>query len=447
MITEDELKLVHDSLQFAIENGADACRVTYSRNTEDIISVLDGKIDKITATLDRSLTFYVYTNDRFGCFSTNKTDVASIKELVRNCIPMIGMLAEDPLRRLPDPERCCHNAVRGDELSLSDCIYSLQNSDSRIKRALSLSLKHSAKKEEFTILSEEGEYSDSLYESITVDSNGLDCRHSETSFDYWVEVTVKDAKGDKYSGYSWTSAPLLSSFDASDCANNALERAVSHIGSAPVKSGKYNMVVDCEVASKFVSPLLNALNGYYLQQHNSFLVDSLEKKIFPESLTILDSPHIKRESGSKLFDEEGVATKETAIIERGIVKTYFLNTYMSGKMNMPPTVEDAVRPFLLPWPEPGMDKDDIIEAIGTGIYVTDFNGGNFNSATGDFSYGIEGYYFKDGKIVKPVSEMLVTGNLLSLWSSFAVSGSDARRCSAKLIPTLAFYNVDFNGDN
>ena len=204
------------------------------------------------------------------------------------------------------------------------------------------------------------------------------------------------------------------------------------------------MVVSPDSAFKLVTPLLNALGGYSLQQNSSFLQDSLGKKMFSEGLTIIDDCLRKGESGSRLFDSEGVASSQDEIISGGVVKKYFLNTYTAAKMGMPPTIEEATRPRVMPYPEPGLDRYEIMRKTGSGIYVTGFNGGNCNPATGDFSYGIEGFYFKNGECVKPVSGMLMTGNMLSLWSSLIISGDDARRCMSKLIPTLAFSDVDFS---
>lgn len=86
-----------------------------------------------------------------------------------------------------------------------------------------------------------------------------------------------------------------------------------------------------------------------------------------------------------------------------------------------------------------------MKQCGSGIYVTAFNGGNSNSATGDFSYGVEGFLFENGRIVRPISEMLMTGNFISLWADVIAVADDARTCLSKLIPTLAFSNVDFSG--
>ena len=87
---------------------------------------------------------------------------------------------------------------------------------------------------------------------------------------------------------------------------------------------------------------------------------------------------------------------------------------------------------------------DILHRCGSGIYVCGFNGGNCNQTTGDFSYGIEGFAFKDGKITHPVREMVITGNMISLWNSLLAAGSDARACTRWQIPTLAFEGVDFS---
>jgi PmbA protein len=115
-------------------------------------------------------------------------------------------------------------------------------------------------------------------------------------------------------------------------------------------------------------------------------------------------------------------------------------------MGMAPTVEDATRPRVMPWPEAGLDREAIMRMCGDGILVTGFNGGNSNAATGDYSFGIEGFEFKEGRITHPVREMLMTGNLITLWNSLLAAGDDARRCLSRLTPTLAFEAVDISGE-
>ena len=166
-------------------------------------------------------------------------------------------------------------------------------------------------------------------------------------------------------------------------------------------------------------------------------------------MTLLDNPHWKGMSGSRYFDGDGLATRPMEIIRNGVVETYYINTYSANKMECSPTVESASVPyFSLEEFAPeyrNLSHLDMIKIMDKGVLVTGFNGGNCNGLTGDFSYGIEGFYFEKGEILFPVREMNITGNIVSLWNNLALVGNDARTCSRWLIPSLAFENVDFTG--
>lgn len=438
MIDPKDIELVRESLDMARQAGAEKARATLCRSEEDLVATLNGEVDRVTHCVDSSLSFALFADGRFGSFSTNKLDPTSLRVFLESSVKTVRTISKDECRDLPDPRRCCSKAITGDELGLTDCRRESMTPEERIRMALDASVYRDG------ILSEEGEYSDSVYKTVVMDTDGVLCLHSETSFDYGVEITIEE-DGEKYSGYWWDSASHLDALDARSCGEKALARSRAQVGSGAVPGGRYNMVVDSEVASKMVSPVLRALNAFSIQQNNSFLVDSLGKRPFPEGLTIMDLPHIKGQTCSKLFDSEGVATAETPIIRSGEVCEYFVNTYMSRKLGIAPTVEEATRPKVLPWPESGLGRSEILKICGNGILVTDFNGGNSNPVTGDFSYGIEGFLFENGKVSRPVSGMLVTGNFLSLWKKLIAAGDDARDCMSKLIPTLAFADVDFSG--
>ncbi len=444
----EEIQLAEKSLETALRLGANKARVTLNKSLMELYGTLNGDLDKVNHCLDRSMSVCLFVDGRFGSFSTNRLDEDELETFLAKSISTVRMLAEDPCRDLPDPSRTAKDASSGKELFLFDPSYPELTSEERLRMAMDASI-FKAHGED-GLISEEGEYSDSVFDSFVADSNGLRCRHTETSFEYGVEMTVLDKEGNRYSGYWWDSSPRLKDLQIGGCGEIALKRALAQIGPGKVPSGQYTMVVDSENASRLVTPLINALGGYALQQKNSFLLDTLGKRVFPEWMNLVDLPHAKGFTGSRLFDSEGVATKETPVIENGIVKEYFINTYMSGKMGMEPTIEDVTRPVMLPCTAPGlakpekMDRDSIMELVGDGILVTGFNGGNSNSATGDFSFGIEGFLFKDGKIVHPVREMLITGNFLTLWENLLAAGDDPRPCKSKLIPTLAFGKVFFS---
>ena len=438
LLTPQEIALARHCLEYARSQWADAVRITLTKSLLNLVGVLNGEVDKTSHALDRSLQLQLFAKGRFGSFSSNRLDKEGLEAFILEALDTVGMLEADAFRSLPSPERLAKDAVTGQELGLYDPACETLTAEARREMALG-----SVAWPQEGLIAEEGEYSDSVFDSLTLDSQGLEARHTETSFEIGYESTVEDADGRHYSSYWWDAAPRLEDLQLKGCAQKAYERARDQRNPQSVPSGKYTLILDSECASKVVTPVLSALGGYSLQQKNSFLTGSLGKQLFPQGLTILDVPRTKGDTGCRLFDSEGVATREMPVIENGVVKTYFLNTYISRKMEMEPTIEDATRVKVMPFGG-CRTQEEVLQKVKDGILVTGFNGGNSNPATGNFSYGIEGFVIKDGKRLHPVREMLITGNFLTLWNHLVVAADDARPCLSKLVPTLAFSDVDFS---
>lgn len=464
MININEINIAKFCIESALRQGASAARASLSKSIIDSCMMLNGELDKVTHSADRSIYIYIYADGRYGTFSTNRLEEAELDDFIGKAISMVKMLGEDVCRTLPAADRTANDAKTGRELDLYDEIYADCSSESRLKRAEELSihrrLKDSSTADGFItdssnpykLISEECEYSESFEDNYVCDSQGFEGRHTETSFSAFCEMTIEDAEGNKYSGFWWEATPKQHELGLSECSRNALNKAVQQIAPKARRGGRYKMVVDCNAASRLVSPIFTALNASSIQQKMSFLDDSIGKLLFPEGLTIMDLARTAGKAGSRLYDTEGVATTDSPIIENGVVKRYFVNTYMSNKMGIEPTVEDISRPCVMPYldgkaltlGEKDLSLKDILQHCSNGILVTGFNGGNCNPATGDFSFGVEGFAFSKGKITHPVREMLITGNLTELWNSLIAAGTDARSCARWQIPSLAFDGVSFS---
>ena len=120
MITENELSFVREALRMAQDAGAQHARATLSKSEEDLVATLDGEVDRVTHCADRSLSLALFVDGRFGSYSTNKLDPAALEGFIARAVAATRMVAEDPCRTLPDPARCCHDALTGDELGLVD---------------------------------------------------------------------------------------------------------------------------------------------------------------------------------------------------------------------------------------------------------------------------------------------------------------------------------------
>ena len=460
-ITEEETRIADRSVALAVEAGASAVQVTLDKARTEIYALLDGELDNIRQTGDRALTFKVYADGRYGVFSTNRLEESSIRDLLVKAVQNVRMLAPDRFRKLPAKEDTANDAVRGDEMGLVWYGYDTVTADEKLAMAKNVSVfaefREAAPDRNWKVVSEEVEYNNTLTDTYLTNSDGIHCRHTETSFEVCAQVTVEDNAGDKYSGFWWDYSISPEKVRASDCGHKAVMQAVSQIDPVNVDGGRQVMVVSNRIAGRLLQPVLDALGGRAIQQKSSFLTDSLGKQIFSKGLNIMDMPREKGKCGAILFEQDGRACLNREIITDGVVMEYFISTYMSGKLDMPATSECANRPVVKPFISSklveGQDnvsvsgsigEAEILGLCGSGILVTDFNGGNCNAATGDFSYGVEGLLFENGKVTAPICNMLITGNIVELWNNLIAAGNDPLDGMSRQVPTVAFKDVNFS---
>ena len=519
-ISGAEIEIADKSVQMALDAGASAVMVSLDKAKTEIYALLDGEIDNIRQTGDRSLTFNIYADGKYGTFSTNRFEEDSLRDFLCKAVETVRMLVADPFRGLPDKKDLATDAVNGDEMGLCWYGYDSVTRDEKLEMAKRVSVfgEFSAPSSDrnWRVVSEEVEYNNTLSDTYLTSSDGCRCRQTETSFEVSSQVTVEDNDGNKYTGLWWDYDVSPEKVLTSECGRKAVEMAVMQIAPVNADKGKYTMVVSRLVSGRLLQPVLNALSSLSVYQKSSFLVDALGKQVFSKGLNVMDMPLEKGKSGAILFETDGRACRNREIISDGVVKENFTSIYMSRKLGIPPTSSCPNRPVLQPFvseellgggrggghcgvsgdglggergevsgsglcgdcgdvsgdvfgavnggergvelgavngAERGLKADpfvneiaqrDILDLCGSGILVTDFNGGNCNSATGDFSYGVSGFLFENGKITSPIDSMLITGNMTDLWSSLLAAGSDPVPGMSRQVPTLAFRDVTFN---
>lgn len=428
--------IARKALEMALKFGADEARITVNEGNDSSFSILDGTLDTLQQSIGSAIFIQIFAEGRYGSFSTNRIEESGLEKFIKEAIISTKLLAKDECRHLPSKEMY----YSGKEFDLGQNDLSYDSITPEAKKNFIFSICDETPRDDKRIISICNQYEDTTDETFIIDSNGFEGDSRQTIFSVSTECTVK-GRGDARPQNYWYDASMFFNSLKKGCGKIALERTLQMLGARKIHSGKYNVVLENTVSSKVVAPIFTALSGAPLQQKNSFLADSLGKKLFPECLTISDFPHAKGEMGSRFFDSEGLSTKAIDIIHKGEVNEYFLSTYFASKLGFVPTIESPSSPILLPYGE----KDDIIRSLGKGILITGFNGGNCNGATGDFSFGIEGFVIENGAISHPIKEMNMTGNILSLWKNVIHIGEDSRDCTRWKIPTLAFENVDISG--
>ena len=352
-ISDAEIEIADKSVQMALDAGASAVMVSLDKAKTEIYALLDGEIDNIRQTGDRSLTFNIYADGKYGTFSTNRFEEESLRDFLCKAVETVKMLVADPFRGLPDKKDLATDAVNGDEMGLCWYGYDSVSRDEKLEMARRVSMfgKFSAPSSErnWRVVSEEVEYNNTLSDTYLTSSDGCRCRQTETSFEVSSQVTVEDNEGNKYSGLWWDYGVSPEKVLTSECGRKAVEMAVMQISPVNVDKGKYTMVVSRLVSGRLLQPVLNALSSLSVYQKSSFLVDALGKQVFSKGLNVMDMPLEKGKSGAILFETDGRACRNREIISDGVVKENFTSIYMSRKLGIPPTSSCPNRPVLLPF--------------------------------------------------------------------------------------------------
>lgn len=352
-ISGAEREIADKSVQMALDAGASAVMVSLDKAKTEIYALLDGEIDNIRQTGDRSLTFNIYADGKYGTFSTNRFEEESLRDFLCKAVETVRMLVADPFRGLPDKKDLATDAVNGDEMGLCWYGYDSVTRDEKLEMARRVSVfgEFSAPSSDrnWRVVSEEVEYNNTLSDTYLTSSDGCRCRQTETSFEVSSQVTVEDNEGNKYSGLWWDYDVSPEKVLTSECGRKAVEMAVMQIAPVNADKGKYTMVVSRLVSGRLLQPVLNALSSLSIYQKSSFLVDALGKQVFSKGLNVMDMPLEKGKSGAILFETDGRACRNREIISDGVVKENFTSIYMSRKLGIPPTSSCPNRPVLLPF--------------------------------------------------------------------------------------------------
>jgi len=438
MTKDEKYSIAKWAMEHAIQNGAQQARVSIYNNNSSQIEVRDEKIDKLQESNRNGMQINLYVDNKYSSISTNRlNNKEELGKFIVEAIAGTRYLAEDEFRTLPDPERYYKGG--GPDLKTVDRNFTSIDPQQKVKDAFALEQEILGSDDR--IISATASYRDGMSGSVMVASNGFEGDTENSYYALNASVSVTDGTA-RPRGYWGESSIFSTELIRKDIGKKALKRAVDRLGQAKIESGKMPMIVENKMAGQSMGPLISALNGSSIQQRQSFLIDMLGEKIGSDLLTVSDDPFIVSGRGSRLFDGEGIATQKRAVFERGVLKTYFIDTYYGKKLGMEPNSGGTTNLVFKPGEK---DMEGLLADISRGILVTGFNGGNSNPVTGDFSYGIEGFLVEKGKLVKPVAEMNITGNFKQLWKDLVAVGSDVDPTRSWRLPSLVFDNVDFSG--
>jgi PmbA protein len=437
MTTKEKYTLAEQVIEHATKQGAQQVSVSIEDSRNNDIEIRDQKIDKLTESNRNSLNISLYVDKKYSSHSTNRLKKEELFRFVDEAIISTRFLAEDEFRMLPEPE--LYYKGSGSDLNIYDT--KLESVDAKTKIDLASEVMNEAYKKDERIISVSSYYSDGVSNRVLVTSNGFRGDDARSNVSLYATVSVKADSG-RPSDYWYESGLFFDKLKKNDIGKKALARVLQKIGPKKIKSGKYTMVVENRAVGNLLGPVFNALQGSSIYQKQSFLAGMQDKPVAASLMTVFDDPLIAEGPGSQLFDYEGLAAVKRPIVEDGVLRNYYIDTYYGRKLKMKPTSGSSSN---VVFKLGTRNLEEMTRSLKKGIVVTGFNGGNCNGSTGDFSYGIDGFLVENGKIIHPVNEMNITGNMNQFWMSLVEAGNDIIEGTSFKVPSMVFENTDFSG--
>lgn len=256
--------------------------------------------------------------------------------------------------------------------------------------------------------------------------------------DCWASVSaLAERDGEAQMGFEFALARDIEDLEWEKAARDAAERAARLLGGEKPKSERLPVVLDPGAATAFLSVLSGALSGEAVLKGRSPLASMVGQQVGSAAVTLVDDGRRPDGTGSAPFDDEGVATGRTSLVEAGVLRGFLHNTYTGARSGSRSTGNagrsdhrsvPGVVPSNLSF-EPGtLTAEEILREAGRAVYVQDVTGlhSGASSITGEFSVGATGLVVEGGSLGRPLREMTVASTLLEVLSNVREVGSDLR---------------------
>ncbi len=420
--------------------GAEEVNATVSRGSHVTINRRGGKVEQATEATTRGLVVSLLADGRFTSNSTSDLRDEALDDFLKRCVASAAYLEPDPDRALPDGSECGRGASQ-EALDQDDPAWYTRTAADRADFAESLEATLTDRADDDAV-SHAVYCADGQAEVVRVMSNGFADMNRGAWFAAGGEMTLQE--GDKRPESSaYYAARFLDDLpDHGSIADEVVRRTRQRLGSRPVESGSYPLILLNRSAGRLLGAMSGPLSGGSLHNRRTCFPDHIGKSIASRHLNVIDDPTIPRGLGSRPWDGDARVAAPRSIIEDGVLKSYYINVYYGRKLETAPTTGGRSN-----WVIRAGDKSwrELAAAYPKAILVNGFLGGNSNPSSGDFSFGIRGVLVEDGEPTQSLSEMNVSGNVTEIFKRLVAVADDPWAWSAVMSPTLVFEDVAFSG--
>src|SRR5215470_13551109 len=440
-----------DVVARAMKAGATAAEAVAREGNQFSTVIRLGQVETLKESGSRGVGLRVFMGRRAASTYSSDFTREGIEHLVDGAMQLARVTSEDPFAGLPEANE--FGSVKSDLQLYFDDVYSLPP-EQRIDYA---------RRTERAALdcdprltnSDGGSFDASTGSKVLANSLGFvgEARGSYCSLS--AAPIAQAENGSMQRDYWFSVARTLKKLDSPEAVGKeAARRTLRRLGARKIASTKVPVVLDPMMAGSILDNIFDAVNGDAIYRQSSFLEGKLGEKIADSKVTIIDDGTMVGGFGSAPFDGEGVPTRRTMVIEKGVLKSYLLNTYTARKLNLKTTGNAsrglAGNPGIGTWNsylEAGTrTPQEIIAGVKNGFYVTEFLGFGVNLVTGDYSRGASGLWIENGELTYPVEEVTVAGNLKDMLNNISEIGNDLEFRGSTASPSLRIDGMTIAGE-
>lgn len=414
----NELQLLcQDVLKEAARLGADSSEVNISVNKGFSVTAHDGDVETVEYNQDKIIEITVFFGKRSGQASISDMRPEATRAAVEAACHIAKFTDQDPAAGLADKNELAFHYPKLDlahpwglsvEKAIEMAIQCEREGMSVDKRIMSA--------EASTV---------ATVDALTLHANSLGFMGVFPYSRHEISCVLVAKEGDEMQrDYGYTVATDAKQLvSVSEIAKIAAERTVNRLGARRLKTMKAPVIFAAEEARGLLGHFVAAISGGSLYRKSSFLLDHLDKKIFPDFVHIQEQPHLDRALGSAPFDDDGVLTRDNVFIENGILQKYALGVYSARKLGMQ-TTGNGGGIHNLTIRTGNKDLKALLKTMDRGLLITEMMGNGVNLVTGDYSRGVGGYWVENGEIQYPVQEITIAGRLQDMYARIREVGND-----------------------
>lgn len=432
------LDLLQDLIARAKQKGADSADAILVDASSVSVDVRMGKTETTERAESGDLDLRVFVGKRQAMVSTSDRSRQSLDELVDRAVAMAKAAPEDPFCGLAAPDQIAHDWPK---LDMCDCA-----PEPAMEKLIETSraIEESAMAVKGVTNSEGAGVGYGKSKSWLVASNGFSGSNEGTSTSIGISVIAGTGTGMERDYEHATRIYAADLPSPEDVGRKAGERAVRRLGARKMPTCQAPVIYDPRVGQSLLRAFAGAVSGASVARGATFLKDNLNTAIFSESITIIDDPFMPRGLSSSPFDAEGILPQRRAMVEKGVLKSWFLDLRSARQLGFPHSTGHASRSPGSP-PSPSVSNlyleagkqtpQELMRDIKQGFYVTELMGSGVSVVTGDYSCAAAGFWIENGEIAFPVNEMTIASNLRDMFAHLSAA-SDLEFTRSVNVPTL-----------